>query len=135
MKNRLFLVFLLFFSFSIFGDEKPKKIIAYYFHTTHRCATCLKIENSSKAAIEKYFKKEMEEGKISFVSINIEEENNRHYIQDYKLYTKSLILSIVQGEKEVKWKNLDKVWLKIRNEEEFNNYIKEEVESFLNEIK
>ncbi len=134
MKNKLFLVFLLLFSFLIFADEKQKKeeakIIAYYFHTNSRCTTCLKIENNSKAAIEKYFKKEMEEGKISFISINIEEENNRHYIQDCKLYTKSLILSIIQGGKEVKWKNLDKVWLKIRNDEEFNSYIKEEVESF-----
>lgn len=139
MKNKLFLVFLLLFSFLIFADEKEKKdeakIIAYYFHTTYRCATCLKIENLSKKTIEKYFSNEIKENKIVFMSINIELPEYQHYVQDYQLYTKSLIFSLFKEGKEFKWKNLDKVWLKVRREEDFEKYVKEEMENFLKEIK
>lgn len=138
MKFKIAFLFFLIFSFLSIAEESQKKegrIVAFYFHTTYRCPTCLKIENLSRQTIEKYFAKEMKDGKIVFMSVNIEEEKNRHYIEDYKLFTKSLIFSLFKDGKEVKWKNLDKVWLKVRNEEEFQKYVKEEMESFLKEIK
>lgn len=139
MKFKIVFLFFLVFSFFLLSEEKNQKkegrIVAFYFHTTYRCATCLKIENLSRQTIENYFSKEMKDGKIVFMPVNIEEKENRHYVDDYQLYTKSLIFSIFKDGKEVKWKNLDKVWLKVRNEEDFQKYLKEEMESFLKEIK
>lgn len=139
MKFKFILSFFLIFSFGLIGEEKnPKenfKIVAFYFHTTHRCATCLKIENLSRQTIEKYFSNELKEGKIAFIPVNFEEEENKHYAEDYKLYTKSLIISLFKDGKEIKWKNLDKIWLKVRNEEDFQKYVKEEIENFFREAK
>lgn len=139
MKFKLFILFILIFSFILFSEGKNKegqdRVYAYYFHTTYRCATCLKIENLSKMTIEKYFAKELKENNIVFISVNVELPENRHYVEDYQLYTKSLIFSLIKDGKELKWKNLDKVWLKVRNEEDFERYVKEEMENFLKEIK
>jgi len=38
------------------------KVIAYYFHITHRCGTCLAIERYAKEAIENGFSQQLREG-------------------------------------------------------------------------
>lgn len=134
MKFKIFVLAILIFSMNVFSLEKSR-IIAYYFHTTHRCPTCLKIENLSRKTIEKYFSKELKENIIVFFPINIETPENRHYVEDYQLYTKSLVFSLFKDGKEIKWKNMDKIWLKVKNEEDFERYVKDEMGNFLKEIK
>ena len=109
------------------------QVIVYYFHTTFRCASCKKIEQYTKESVENYFKKELESGKLLFKIINIEEEGNGHFVDDYKLYTKSVVLSLWKNGKEVKSKNLERVWDFLRSKEKFYGYIKREVELFLKE--
>lgn len=112
------------------GDE----IIAYYFHGNFRCASCLNIEKYTKAALEESFGNELESGILSYQIINTEEKGNEHFIQDYQLYTKSVVLSLVKDGKEVKFKNLQKVWEYLRNKDKFTEYIKSETQNFLKEL-
>jgi hypothetical protein len=73
------------------------KVIAYYFHTNTRCSTCIKIEQYSKEAIEKGFPEELKSGALEKI-VNYQNPENRHYMQDYKLVSKSLILvNLVNG--------------------------------------
>jgi hypothetical protein len=109
------------------------KVIAYYFHGTYRCTTCQTIEKYSKEAIEHYFPKELKEGTLVFKPLNVEEPENRHYIQDYELFSKSLVISLVKQDKEITWKNLADVWKHVSDKDKFFQYIKEEVEKFLKE--
>jgi len=112
---------------------KGAHIVAYYFHGTMRCPTCHKLEQYSKEAIETNFKKDIASGKIEFKEINIDHKGNEHYAGDYQLYTKSLVLSLVRDGKEVRWKNLDKIWEYVRDKERFVEYVKAEVSNFLRE--
>jgi acetone carboxylase gamma subunit len=50
------------------------------------------------------------------------------------LYTKSVVLSLVKAGKEVKWKNLDKVWHLLRDKDKFYQYIKTKVQKFLDSL-
>ncbi len=109
------------------------KVVAYYFHGTYRCPTCLTIERYSKEAIEQYFTKELQEGRLEFKPLNVEEPENRHYIQDYQLYTKSLVITLHKDNKQTEWKNLENVWTNVRDKEKFYQYVKEEIEKFLEE--
>ena len=97
----------------------PDKVIAYYFHTTLRCPSCRKIEAYSSTAIETGFADEIAEGRLEWRVINIEEKGNEHFVKDYQLYTKSLILSEERSGREVRWKNLAKVWELLGNEGDF----------------
>ena len=113
---------------------KPQKmdyVKAYYFHGDFRCSNCYKIEKYSKEAIDKYFVKELESGELEYKVINVDERSNEHFAKDYKLYTKSLVISKIKGGKEVEYKNLEKVWDYLGNKEAFYNYVKEEVTKFL----
>jgi Tfp pilus assembly major pilin PilA len=113
--------------------DSNNKVIAYYFHGTHRCTTCLTIERYSREAIEKYFSKQLQDGRLEFRPLNVEEPENRHYIQDYQLYTKSLVITLRKDGKEIKWKNLADVWTYVRDKEKYYQYVKEETERFLQE--
>ena len=109
------------------------KVIAYYFHGTFRCSTCRTIEEYSHDAIQTYFAKELQNGKLEFRPVNVEEPENKHFIQDYQLVTRSLVLSLMSDGKETKWKNLPDVWKLVRDKDKFFQYVKDEVEIFLKE--
>ena len=109
------------------------KVIAYYFHGTFRCSTCRTIEEYSHEAIQTYFAKELGNGGLEFRPVNVDEPENKHFIQDYQLVTRSLVLSLVSDGKEKKWKNLPEVWKLVRDKERFFQYVKDEVAIFLKE--
>ncbi|MDD5562021.1 MAG: nitrophenyl compound nitroreductase subunit ArsF family protein [Candidatus Omnitrophica bacterium] len=116
-----------------FAADKPsaEKVYAYYFHGSVRCSTCFKLEQYSKEAIESNFKPELASGKLEFRAVNIEEKINAHFVNDYQLYTKTLVLSLVKDGREIKSKNLNKIWEFVGNKDKFMAYIKEEAANFL----
>ncbi len=115
--------------------EAPStKVIVYYFHGSFRCYTCTNMEKYSREAVETNFKKELASGKLEFKAVNVEERDNEHFVDDYKLYTKSLILSMVKDGKEVKSKNLDKIWQLARNKKKFISYVTSEVTAFMKDV-
>jgi hypothetical protein len=112
--------------------EVTDKIIAYYFHGTRRCASCRKIEAYSAEAVETGFADDLKGGTLEWHVVNIDEDANKHYIKEYQLYTKSVILSHVKDGKEIGWKNLDKVWTLLGDKEGFVNYVQTETRTFMN---
>jgi len=125
-------------SFFLTGDIRAvspqsdsHKIVAYYFHTNTRCSKCKKIEEYSIEAIRKGFKNELDNGKLEFHVINYQKPENRHYLKDYKLVNKSLILvHLVNGEQN-EWTNLKLVWELTENKTAFINYVRKEVSGYL----
>jgi hypothetical protein len=110
--------------------ENKDYFIIYYFYTTYRCVSCRKIEKWSKEVIEEKFADELKTRKFKFIMKNMDDEKNSSFIQNYKLFTKSLVLVKYKNQKEESWKNLSKVWELLLNEEKFKKYIKNEIESF-----
>lgn len=105
--------------------------IAYYFHGSARCPSCYKIEKYTTETINSKFANELKNGKLSLQVINVEEGMNAHFIQDYSLNTKSVVLSEVLEGKEAKWKNLEKIWDLLGSEDKFSSYIENELRSFI----
>ena len=66
--------------------------------------------------------------------MNVEEKGNEHFVNDYQLYSKSLVLSLTRNGEEVRHKNLTKIWEHVRNKEKYINYVKNEISTFLGEI-
>jgi hypothetical protein len=112
---------------------KNAKVTAYYFHGTNRCTTCRTIERYSHEAIEKYFAKELRNKTLEFKVLNVENPENRHYIQDYQLFSSSLVIALYKDDKQATWKNLTDVWTYVKDKEKFYQYVKAETEKFLRE--
>ena len=113
------------------AQPSSHKIVAYYFHTNTRCDTCRKIEAYSHEAIEKGFETALKNGTLELRVVNYEEPENRHYIKEYKLVSKSLILVNMVDGKQTEWTNLKLVWELVKNKEAFLNYVRGEVKNYL----
>ncbi len=109
----------------------PHRVLAYYFHTTQRCASCRKIEAYTKEAIEDGFPEERKDGRLVFRVVNVEEKGNEHFVQDYRLFTKSVVLVDERSGKQAAWKNLAKVWELLNTKEKFVRYVQEETRAYL----
>jgi hypothetical protein len=120
----------------LFAVDNPaknaeNKVTAYYFHGSFRCQTCHKLEQYSKEAIETNFKDQLASGKLEFKVVNIEDKGNEHFVNDYQLYTKALVISLTSDGKEMKSKNLTKIWDYVGNKQKFFDYVTSEINDFL----
>jgi hypothetical protein len=129
--KKMFIHLFLFVILINFSSAKDTKIEILYFHATIRCHACLTIEEYTGNILKTRFQKEMDNGLFKFNSIDFLEEKNEHYQQDYQIDTQSLILSKKEDGKEVKWKNLDKIWDYYYDFNKFEKYITEEINQFI----
>ena len=113
------------------GRGEAGRVIAYYFHNTSRCPTCLKIERTAREAMEETFLKDFASGKLVWQSLDMEKPENEHFAYDYELAMPSLVLVLMEEETEVDWKRLDDAWTLISNKEEFVAYVVEETKAYL----
>ena len=103
----------------------------YYFHTTFRCPTCYRIEEYTKNAIFSAFGPEIKKETMVWKTVNVEEPQNRHFVDDFKLFTKSVVVVDEQKGKQIRWKILDRTWELVRDQAGFSDYIRSEVKKYL----
>jgi hypothetical protein len=108
-----------------------RHVIAYYFHNNVRCPSCHKIENYSREAIEQEFASELKDGLLEFKMVNLDEPGNAHFVDDYGLYTKHLILVEQKNGKQVRYADLVKVWDLLGDQEKFSEYVVDNVQLYL----
>jgi hypothetical protein len=121
---------------TVTATDKPCNdcVIATYFHGNARCPSCIKIEKWSHESISGAFADDLANKKLFWRTLNVEEDANRHYIDDYKIYTKSLILTVNKGGSEVRWQNLEEVWRKLGDQNQFRDYVVNETRKALSEV-
>jgi len=63
------------------------QINAYYFHATRRCATCEAVEEVTKTALNEYYG-----SKVSFHSINRDNETSKVMVEKFKVSGQTLLI-------------------------------------------
>ncbi len=114
-------------------DADADGVVAFYFHGNVRCATCRKIEAYTDEAIHAGFAEALENGTLTWSVVNVDEPDNKHFVGDFELVTRSVVLAEYHDGEVVRWKNLDKVWQLVRSEDRFVEYIQGETREFLGE--
>ena len=105
--------------------------IVYYFMTAQRCSYCMKIEQYTKEAVELHFADELKNNTLEWRMVAIDTPEHEHFIKNYELITKSVILVKIRNGSQVKWKNLEDIWTLVDDKDSFVQYIAGEVQSFL----
>lgn len=111
-------------------EDAQHRVIVYYFHGTARCPTCRAIEEYTYEALVTGFPKELESGTLEWRPINVEESPNQHFINDYELVMRSVILADMVEDNQTRWKNLERIW-ELGNKDAFISYIQEETTTYL----
>lgn len=113
------------------GAPSGRGVIAYYFSGKVRCSSCRKIEALSRKAVEDGFAREVADGRVRFVSVNVDDPANRHFVEEYRLDSSALVVVEVRGGKPAAWRNLREVWTLLDDEPRFLDYVRGSVASGL----
>jgi hypothetical protein len=106
----------------------PDKIEAYYFHFTARCMTCKTVEAQAKEDIETLYPELVKQGKISFQSVNLDEETSKALAEKLKVYGQTLL--IVKGDTQIILTNEGFMYA-VHEPEKFKAIIKEKIDSLM----
>ncbi len=108
------------------------KVVAYYFHGNARCTTCRTIEAYAKGAMESGFGDALKDGRLEWRVVNVEDPGNAHFVRDFQLSTRSVVLERLADGKRQEWKNLQRVWELVRGDKnDFLKYIQDETRAYL----
>jgi hypothetical protein len=105
------------------------KVVVYYFHGNVRCPTCRNMEAFSKEAVETGFLDAVKSGKLRWMAVNVETKGNEHFVRDFKLVTKSVI--VAETGPSGRWTNLPKIWDFAHDKPAFLRYVQEGIRGFL----
>jgi hypothetical protein len=113
------------------GAAPPLKMVVYYFHATQRCATCKAIESYSKEVLETKYGAQLRAGVIQWQVVDVEQPKNRHFIQEYRLVSSSVVVVRIENGKRGRWQTLDKTWTLVRKKGEFVQYVQSNINKLL----
>jgi hypothetical protein len=108
-------------------------IVAYYFHGNKRCSTCRKLEAYSEEAITGGFASQLSSGELEWLVVNTDEKANAHFVTDFELVTKSVVLVEYHDGEVVRWENLKLVWQLVGDQNGFLRYVRDETRDFIAE--
>ena len=109
------------------------EVVAYYFHGNLRCKTCRTIQVYSEEAIRSEFADELASGRLAWRVVNVEEPENKHFVKDFELVSRSLVLTEYEDGEVIRWENLKQVWQLVRDKEKFLDYVHSSTREFLQE--
>ena len=107
-----------------------EKLEIYHFHNTNQCYSCKTVGAYAEETINTYFKEELESGKIVFDHINVELPENKDLAIKYGTTGSSLWLGTYKGD-DFKAEENTNVWYKIRDKQDYMDYLKGVIEQIL----
>lgn len=113
------------------ASAKADGVIAFYFHGDVRCTTCRTIEAYAEEAVNEGFADQLASGSLEWRVVNVEKPENEHFVEDFQLVTRSVVLVEYRDGKVMRWRILDKVWQLVRSKERFVEYVQSEVGEFI----
>lgn len=116
------------------SDQTASKIEVLDFHSTHRCMTCNAIEANTKYTLQTYFSKEVEDGRITFQLINIDEAKNDQIAEKFEASGTSLFLNVIVNGKETKIDLTEFAFMYGNEKEEFSQGLKNKLEDELKKL-
>ena len=93
--------------------------------------TCRTIEAYTKEAIDTGFPEALKDDRLEWQVIDVDEPANEHFIRDFQLVTRSVVIEEIADGKRTRWKNLQRVWELVRSKGVFLKYIQDETRAYL----
>lgn len=107
------------------------RLVVYYLSTGKECVTCEQIPAYAQAALHDHFLAQVKSGEIAWRAYDVDLPAHAHFVTDFGIYTKSIVLAEVDRGRQVRWKHLEKVWDLLGDRAAFTAYLVEEVNRML----
>jgi hypothetical protein len=109
----------------------PRRIVVYYFHGDAHCSACDRMESLGSRSVDDGFQDEINSGLVVWAPTNTDRKANEHYVSDYRLLTRSIVVAEFKDGKRKRWKNLDRVWDLLDDSKAFTTYVQDEVAAYV----
>jgi hypothetical protein len=97
-----------------------------YFHRTNRCYSCTYAEDKVRYTLDTFYSDELADGELVFTAVNVQDDANSAIIDKYGAYTSSLYMNkVVNGVEDIE--NITGIWFLIGKDQEFVDYVNEEI--------
>ena len=113
------------------GARSNHKVVAYYFHRTQRCHTCLTMEAYAEQALKDGLSDALDSGELEWRAVNVEESEHEHFVKEYELYASALVMVETEGGQAQRWKKLEQIWDLVGDESEFKSFVRDEAQAYL----
>ncbi len=111
--------------------ELPAKVVLYYFHGSARCARCISFETYSQETVLESFATELGKGRLEWKVFNVDQPANEHFVGEFQLTAKSLVVARYVGGRRTDWANLEDIWNLYSDKGAFKKYVRENVKQYL----
>jgi len=115
------------------SDTSPvpaDKVEVVYFHRAQRCTGCVYAETGTRYTLETYFKDELASGKVTFETLNVEDDKNAAIVNEYDAYTSALFVNtITDGTDHIE--EVTDIWFHLGDNEAFVEVVKSKIEQSL----
>ena len=96
--------------FLLLVAEVAAEVRVYYFHSTARCAECLKVEQMTGEILRENFYQELAGGQLAWLPTNADLPENSHFVFDYDLAANELVVVRDPEVRTTAWNKLPEVW-------------------------
>lgn len=107
------------------------RVIAYFFYGDIHCSTCANLQEYAIDALREFFSDEFESGALQWRTLNMDRPENEHFVMDYGLYSKSVVLVAMRDGEEIASKNLEEIWDLEYDQARYREYIRSNTREFL----
>ena len=109
----------------------PDGVVVTYFHRNKRCDTCTRIETYAREAVQAAFAADLDDGRVTFRTVNLDTPGSEHYVDQYQLFANAVVLAEFRGGIQARWKNLAEVWDRTGDRADFVGYVQRELADFM----
>ncbi|MFA5054703.1 MAG: nitrophenyl compound nitroreductase subunit ArsF family protein [Dehalococcoidia bacterium] len=104
-----------------------------YTHRANRCTSCVWAEDNLRWVVDTYFGDEVADGKLVFMTINVEDVSNSALVNKLGAYTSQIFINkIVDGEEEIE--QMTSLYLLIYDTQAYRDAAKAEIEERLEDM-
>jgi hypothetical protein len=115
-------------------EQARPTVVAYYFHRNQRCDTCRAIEAGSYTALADKYQEAMDEGRLEWKAVNLDDPKNEHFIEDFELSSNGLVVALRKGGAVEEYKTLHEVWELVRDEPSLQRYVIKETAEYMEKV-
>ena len=110
-------------------------VLAYYFHRTQRCPSCLLLETTASRTIEEHFARQLRAGQVTWTSVDMEDPQREALRRQLEVYINGLVLVRVENGVYEDAKRLDELWGLLGRPDAFSKYLVDEINARLNPMR
>lgn len=82
-------------------------------------------------AVRAHFQEDLDSGTLQWRSIDMTTPENEHYAEEFKLFSKSIVLVELDQSDEIRWENLKDIWDLVYDQPEYMEYIRKSLSEFM----